>query len=365
MAASDKLIDLNGLAYYHNTTKSTNETVSTLAEAMVLMQQWMAEADARMDNIENAEGGSVDLSSLFEIDVPDTINLSEGEEAADIIANALNLGNFNSPINKSSISWKRPTIVIPSAIEWSDTVDDFYDFTADVNIGIKFDEAGVILKTVTLKKTGPGKIYAAKLSDVSSLIRTSIPGNYSYRYHCKGHANGSTQCVLADAFVSSTERAGARILGGSNKLQSMWYTNKEILSTSAGMDFRKMFEMTVGANYAKLSQGTSNYSPSISGHTTSGSIGANITLMGSDAGNLGNSTLCFAEILDGSGSTIAYFAPYKIYNDEIVIIDTHSITSQQIYDIVENGDNAEMASRIYRPESGYLIEVTQIEDEAA
>lgn len=307
---------------------------------------------------------SSSFASMFQINMASEYFVSEESEAPNIISNSLNLDGFVNPVGTSGISWKKPTVDVP-AITWSPDVDDNYNITGTGTVNVHFGEAGSVSKTITFKKPGEGKLYACRLSDSTSLIDTGIEADYSYRYHCKGHPTSGNQCVFLDAYLSNTERATARILSGSNKIQSMWYVNREVTAASAGMDFKKMFEFTVGANYLKLTQGATEYSPTITGQTTSGSVGTNIMVLGSASGSLGNGILCFAEILDGGGNQLAYFSPYKIQDTEVVLINTSGLTAQEIYDIVQNGDGSSHASgRIFRPTSGYLIEVTQAEDEA-
>ena len=308
-------------------------------------------------------GGSAALSELFEINMADEYYVQNQSDAPNIIANAININGFTGNIGTSGIAWKKPTVSVPT-ISWGDTVDNDYNIVGTGTVQVAFGNAGAISKTVTFKKPGEGKLYACKMSDTTSRIDTGIAGNYAYRFHVKGHTIGSSMAVLADAFVDSTNRTTARLLGSSNKLQHMWYSNKEQQPETSVLNLKKMFEMTHGGNYLYATQGNQVLNPTITGQTTSGSVGANITLMGSNASGYGNSVLSFAEILDGSGNTIAYFSPYKIQGGEVVMVNTAGLTAQQIYDIVQNGDGAENGNRIFRPTNGTLIEVTQAEDEA-
>lgn len=52
MATTDKLINLRGLDYFNKHAVAPNfETVTTLAEAMVLMQEWMTESETKINGI--------------------------------------------------------------------------------------------------------------------------------------------------------------------------------------------------------------------------------------------------------------------------------------------------------------------------
>ena len=334
--------------------KYINDYVSALESRIATL-----EAASSTPGQEGASG----IATMFTIGLADTYYLDTADSAQSVVSSALNINGFVSQIGTSGVTWKKPSVDI-STITWSENVDDNYDLIGSGNVSVSFGEAGTLTKTVSFKCPGPGKVYACMLSDPTTMIDTGIQGNYAYKYHCKGHPIAGNQCVLLDSFVSTSARATARILSGSNKVQHMWSANREVTGANAGMDFKKMFEFIVGANYIKLIQGSTEYEPTITGHIDSGSVGANIMLMGSTSANLGNSVLSFAEIIDETGNIIAHYSPYKIQDSEVVIVNTPGLTAQQIYDIVENGDGAEYASRIMRPDSGYLIEITQAEDAA-
>lgn len=312
--------------------------------------------------VDARSGGSVALASMFDLSLDGTYHVESEADAPNIIATALNLDGFSAPIGTSGIRWRRPTVTIPT-IAWSDEVDENYDFTATTEVRVNFGEAGSIAKTVTFKKPGPGKLYAAKLIG-GGYVDSGIAGDYAYTYHMKGHAMPSNQCVLVDAFVSTAERATLRMLAASNKVQIMWPGNSEITYSASGIDVSKMFEVTLNARRIDFIQGGASYGVNISGKTSSGAISNNITLMGSTGGPFANSIFCFAEILDAGNNVLGYFAPYELLSGEVVLINTNGITAQQVYEIVEYGDSAEMASHIHRPNTGYLEAVTQAEDVA-
>lgn len=313
--------------------------------------------------VDENSGGSAAFASMFEIALSDTYRVETDADAPIVISNALNLPGFAVAIGTSGIKWKEPTVIIPT-LDWSTTVDDNYDFTATGTVKIQFGEAGSISKQITFKKPGEGKLYAVR-GENGAYIDTGILGNYAYTYHTKGHVRSTNQGVLMDAFVSTSERATVRVLGSSNKLQSMWYANKEITNAMSGIDVRKMFEMTAGANKMVLEQDGRTYEAAISGQQTSGVVNTNIRLLNSATSGYANNCIeCFGEVLDENNQSIGYFVPYRIQESEIVMINTLGLTAQQIYDMVQNGDAADPGGRIFRPPVGYLVEVTQAEDEA-
>ena len=295
--------------------------------------------------------GAADMSSMFEIAMADEYHVSSQAEAP-------NLDGFVTPIGTSGISWKKPTVVVPE-ITWSDTVDDNYDVTGTGTVRVLFGTAGAITKTVRFKMPGEGKIYAATLENKQAAIDTGILANYAYTFRAKGYATSSTSSLIG-AFVSTSERTTIRLQPGSGQVQAMWPVNVQISKATHGLDTTQEIEYTVNASSVTLTQGSKTYTQNISG-TSSGNPNANIYLLNEVVGGAqGYGTLVFAEILDGNGDQVAYFAPYKLHSDEIVIINTSGLTPQQIYDIVEHGDSAAMASRILRPTSGTLVEVQHL-----
>lgn len=335
-----------------------SESLETLIGKAVAI---MGSYGDRISALEAGNGSA--LSALFDISILDTIHVQEQSDASKAVADSLYLDGFIVPVGTSGISFRRPVVTV-SDIEWEAGVDDNYNITGTGMVEVSFGEAGSLIRTATFKKPGPGKLYAVSLSDRDAMIKTGIAADYAYRYHVKGHTFYTGMCVLVDAYISNLERATARILGTSQKIQLQWASNQEVLASSISMNFQKMFEMTCGANYMQLTQSGRTVTPYVSGHTKSGNVGTDITLMGSTAMNYGNSVLCFAEIIDGSGNTLAYFSPYRIQGEEVVLLDTNGLNAQQIADIIENGDGAEYAGRIYRPTVGTLIEVTKAEDDS-
>lgn len=340
------LIDLN----------DSTVTPETLAEGIIAY-------DKHGDKIIGTMKQGGDMSDLFYMNLGDEYVVVTEEEAPAIIAAALNIDGFEVPVGTSGIIWKKPTVIVPP-IPWSTDVDENYNLTGQADVEVRFGTAGSLKKTVIFKKPGPGKLYAVKLSDPTAMIETGIAAKYEYKYIMRGHTQQGNQSALIDAFISTTARATVRILGGSNKAQSMWPANKEATAAQTGIDFNKMFEMTAAANYLQIIQGATTATPSITGQTTSGDVGTTITLMGSRSGNIGMGVLALAEIRDENDAIIGQYMPFKITGDEVVLVDTHGLTAQQIYDIVQNGDAAAMAARIHRPDIGELVEVTKAEDEA-
>ncbi|MBQ6734851.1 MAG: hypothetical protein IJR00_08085 [Lachnospiraceae bacterium] len=299
------------------------------------------------------------LASLFEIAFQDVYHVASEAEAPDIIANELNIDGFAVPIGTSGISWKKPTVTI-SEIIWDTNVDENYDLVGTGTVQVSFGEAGSISKAVTFKKSGEGKIYGVKGSSASTYIDTGIAADYGYTLHAKGFAETSTTTLIG-AFVSNSARTTLRMLPASNAVQQMWPGNTQYSSAQlGGISVTSVFEYWQKANSLRVVQNNIDNTITPSGNTASGSVGANLLLLNEDISTYrGYGTLLFAEVLDSNGDQIAYFAPYKLHSGEVVIINTSGLTAQQVYDIVENGDSAQMASRIFRPSRGTLIEVSQ------
>lgn len=356
---------LEGLIAYN---KAGERIIGNMAQIII--------DDAMSDTSENAVMNKVikayidahmgaDLISMFEIAMADEYDVEDESEAPAVISKALKLDGFVSPIGTSAISWKKPTVTI-SDIEWETTVNDNYDIVGTGTVTVHFGSAGSLSKTVNFKKHGEGKLYAVRLSDASAIIDTGIQGDYSHRFHVKGHTIPGTPSVLMGAFVSTAARGEARFLGGSNKAQIMFPGNMEVTSAASGKNVYKMFEATYGANYFSITQDGMTYTPTISGHTTSGAIGATVTILSSRAGGYGDGIICYGEHLDSDNTVLGYYAPYQLHDGEIVILNTAGLTAQQIFDIVQNGDSSSYADgRIRRPSKGTLISVTQAEDESA
>lgn len=359
MALKDKMITLGGLDYFNkNVALPHNESITAMANALFALKDVVEDMETRLTTVENFSGSSAELASMFEIGLDDVYHVTDESVAPTIIANSINADGFAVPIGTSGIAYAKPTIQIPP-LTWSDNVDDNYDFTATGVVKVWFGQAGAISKTVTFKKPGPGKISAAKLDSANDSIDTGIAADYSYTLHAKGFGESSTS-VLIGGYLSNAARTNLRILPSSNKLQTQWVNNTEYTNAATGVQVTSAFEYWQKAGYLRLVQGNIDITLNPSGNTDTGNPGTNLYLFGDDATSMrGYGTLIFAEILDSNGVQIAYYAPYKLdATGEIVILNTSGITAQQIYDIVENGDNAEMASRILRPIRGStLIEV--------
>lgn len=362
-ALKDKIVSLGGLDYFNkNVMQPHQSSLTTVAEVLALMQQWINATESRLETIEENSGGSVAMASMLNIALADEYFVDDEALAVPMVANSINIDGFAVPIGTSGISWAKPVVEIPN-IDWSNTVDSDYNVTGTGKVRIHFGNAGTLTKNISFKRPGEGKIFACRLESTGSRVDTGIQADYSYRFHFKGHTISGNPSVIMDAYVSNSERTGARILGGSQKVQAMWPANREF--TDSAVNFRKMFECNLAANDLTIMQNGATYTPSITGHTTSGTIGTTIDLLGSKASGFGNGVMQFAEILDSSGNQLGYFAPYKINGSEVVILNTAGLTAQQIYDIVQNGESSTYATgRIFRPLSGTLIEVTAAEDAA-
>lgn len=307
--------------------------------------------------VDTKAGGSV-LASLFNIALDDIYYVKSESDAPAVISNALNLDGFATAIGTSGISWKKPTVSI-SEILWVNRVDENYDLRGSAEVKVLFGEAGEISKNVTLVKPGEGKLYACALDGATGGVDTGIRSNYAYTLHAKGYGRTSTS-VMIGSYVSNSERTTFRVLPSSGSIQHMWPSNVQITKATTGVDPTKEFEYWQRAGYLRMVQGNVDYTQYPSGNTAEGNPNANLFLLNESLStSYGYGTLCFAEVLQGD-TQIAYYAPYKITDNEVVIINTAGLTADQIYDIVLNGDAAEYGSRILRPQSGTLIEVEQV-----
>lgn len=340
--------------------KQNGSNVETVAQAVLTVQNWITGAENRISALEAAGSAGTNVEDLFNVALSDTYHVNNDADASAVIANELNLSGFASQIGTSGITWKAPTVYVPS-ITWSSDVDENYDLTATVPISVNFGSLGSIGKTITFKKPGEGKLYAAKMSNTNSSIDTGIAADYSYTFHAKGWGGEGGTSVLIGGFSTTSARTALRILPTSNKLQSQWPNNVEHTNTQTGLQVASLFEYWQKANSLRLVQGNTDVTVNPSGNTDNGNPGVNIYLFGDDASSTrGYGILVFAEILDSNNNQVAYFAPYKLHDGEIVVINTSGLTAQQIYDIIENGNSSTNASRILRPRSGALIEVSPV-----
>lgn len=326
-----------------------------IATELKSINAYITDMRNRLNVLENTSGGS--FSSMFEINLSDVYHVTDESGVIPMIENTLNVDGFATQIGTSGIKWKKPTIVLPSTVNWSNEVDDNYDLTATVNVRIVFGEAGAVVKTVTLKKPGPGKVLAVMSSNNAS-IDTGVAANYSYTLHAKGYGRDGGTSVLIGGFVSTSERTSLRILPTSNKFQSQWPNNTEHTNAQTGIQVTSIFEYWQKAGSVRFLQNNLDVTVAPSGNTDSNSLNTNLFLLGDEAGtSRGYGTLYFAEVLNSNNEQVAYFAPYKLdTNGEIVIVNTAGLTAQQIYDIVEHGNNSSFASRIFRPSAGSLVE---------
>ena len=340
--------------------KQNGSNVETVAQAVLTIQNWLTGAENRISALEAAGGTGTNVEDLFNIALSDTYHINDDVDASAVIANELNLRGFASQIGTSGITWKAPTVYVPS-ITWSSDVDENYDLIASVPVSVNFGSLGTISKTITFKKPGEGKLYAAKLSSTNAYIDTGVAADYGHTLHAKGFGETSTTTLLG-AFVSNSERATFRILPSSGAAQHMWPINQQYSSAQlGGITVTSVFEYWQKANYLRVVQGNIDTVITPSGNTGTGSVGANYFLLSEDAAtSRGYGTVVFAEILDSNNTQVAYFAPYKLHSGEVVFLNTSGLTAQQIYDVVETGDSSVNASRIIRPANGTLVEVSPV-----
>lgn len=295
------------------------------------------------------------MAGLFDIAMPDTYDIQPGADTQQVIADALNLDSFQTTIGSSGISWKRPTIIVPT-IQWSDTVDENYNLSANVEVAVLFSDNSAVKKTVTFRKPGPGKLVAIMTTD-GAYVDTGLTMDYSYRFKAKGHTQGGTLSVLIGAYSSNATRTTLRMLGGSQKFQSMWPNNRELTGATAGMNLSKVLEYDQNGSRLIVSQDGRDYTFTYT-NNTSGTADIPILLMSEETNSTtyNNGVLYYAEIYDGNDVLLRQFMPFKLSNGDIVVVDVAGLTAQQIYDIVQNGTSAEYGSRVYYPVTGSFAE---------
>lgn len=219
--------------------------------------------------------------------------------------------------------------------------------TADIrmvtsaDVTLRFPDGSSLSKSVafTSDYNLPGRVYAAQLENATAVIDTGLTMDYGCRYVFTGHASSASPAVIVGAFSSTAERATLRILGNSNKAQSMWPGNIETTSTASGINFREMFTADIDASRTVFTQGATTYTRSYSG-TASGTGTAPIYLLNeTPGGGYGYGTLREARIYAADGTLLRCFQAANV-EGEIVLMDLAH-------------DN-----QIYRPSAGGLVEVT-------
>lgn len=295
------------------------------------------------------------MAGLFDIALPDEYDIQADADAAQAINDGLNLDGFPINIGTSGISWKKPSILIPD-INWSSTVDDNYNLTATVNVGVAFADGSAVQKTILLRKPGPGKLIAVSTGD-GAYVNTGLTMNYGYRFKAKGYTQGGNLSVLIGAYSSNSIRTTLRMLGGSQKFQSMWPANRELLGSTAAVNLNKPLEYDQNGARLIVSQDGKSYTFTYN-NTLTGSEDIPILLMTEAAGSMtyNNGVFYSGEIYDSNDVLLRRFLPFKLSNNDIVMVDIRDLTAQQIYDIVQNGTAAEYGSRVYYPETGQFIE---------
>lgn len=294
------------------------------------------------------------MAGLFNIALPDEYDIQTDADATQTIVDALNLDAFQVNIGASGISWKKPSVVIPD-IMWSSTVDDHYNLSAAVPISIAFADGSAVQKIVTMRKPGPGKLIAVRTED-GAYVNTGLTMNYGYKFKAKGYTQGGNVSVLIGAYNSNSERTTLRMLGGSQKWQSMWPSNRELTGASAGMNLSKVLEYDQNGERLIVMQDGKTYTFTYS-NTLTGTGTAPIYLMNEmPTGVYANGVFYYGEIYDETDTLLKKFLPFKLSNNDIVMVDIKDLTAQQIYDIVQNGTAAEYGSRVYYPETGQFIE---------
>lgn len=209
-------------------------------------------------------------------------------------------------------------------------------------------------------------------SSVPAYVDTGLTKNGNYAFEASGYTTNGKVSVLVGSYDSNTDRTTARLLGTSNKLQSMWSANNEITNTESGIDFNLSFEYEQKANSISIN----GYTKTFTNHNTSQTTNTPIYLFNESAtGDYDNGVLIYAGIgeyvyPDGENpygesynKYFKYFIPCKdTRTNEVVLIDVASY--QRIYDgyfdesdYIEDLKNGNIPEeKIYRPTNGILVE---------
>lgn len=311
------------------------------------------------DDCSDVKTNDLTLASMFTIDTqPYTIAQGMEITQADVEA-ALNFAGMGN-IGASGLKFVAPAVTNIGPYEWSDLDASHHEY-AYPEVTITFSDGSTLTKQVPFMRTMvSGRVYAAKTSSSSGIIDTGLTLDYSYRYVTEGCVQPGVMGVIVGAFESTSLRTTLRLLGSANKAQHCFPSLSEISQSTSNIDITKMFTADYGRTGINMTQGSVTYSRSITtGGTGTGT--APIYLFNESVGaNYNFAILREVQIYDANDTLLRLFHPYNL-KGEIVILDTANLTTEQLQDILTNGDDSQYASRIYRPTVGTLIEVDESE----
>ena len=246
-------------------------------------------------------------------------------------------------------------------------------YTATVSPKITFKDGSTSNITINFTKTTKEKKESKYVYDrlmngvkiqrtnpnVPAYVDTGLTKNGNYIFEVDGYTTNKQVSVLIGSYDSNTDRTSARILGTSNKLQSMWSANNEITNAETGIDFNSPFSYQQKANHIFIYQsGILDVDKTFTNQNTSQTTNTPIYLFNeSTTGNYDHGVLIDAGIAEfvNSYNYIKFFVPYKdTRTNEIVLIDTASYKDSELDNNLKIGNISE--ENIYRPTNGILVE---------
>lgn len=286
----------------------------------------------RVAVLENAHKPTGSLSSAYRLNLPDTINIRADEDISEYLNNLLCLSNFYQ--GNEYIHIPAPVLSI-NPFEYGD-MNDYGEQTAHITVSLAFADNSVLSKNITVIKSSNYFVEQGLcLSDKTSYIDTGLTLDNSYRFEVTGYSITGAS-VLLGAFESNTNRTTLRILVNSNKIQSMWSGNVEILHTVSGIQTTEPFYYRQDKRQVTLRQGAIEYTTD---NTNTASVNSAIPLCllnEKDGSTYGNGALSEAKIFDANDNLLRHFQAW-CYRGEYVFLD-----------IANN-------NQIYRPQSGELL----------
>lgn len=342
-----------------------------------------AYVDNAVSNIQTSspQGGSA--ASLYELNFAEifpadtdgfNIRITEDAVLEDVISGVLRLDEFDIITGGTCALMRKKPILEVEINGWNDALDtqkfpsEFYKTTI-ANIKVKFGDESYLSDFVSVCKfLGKGRrVFAAKASD-GAYIDTGLKMNGTYTFAATGWTRQNNQSVLIGAYETNTSRTTLRILGSSNKLQTMWSANQEYSNSASRFDFNKEFSYIQKANDLYFTQGEANYTLTGTTHTTTQNNENIPILLFNETPTAGYNygVIRRATIRDENMQILQDFLPYEIEDENgnlvVVMIEVSDLDNQMLNKIMKygiNADNGACADKIYKPVVGSLVEVKQ------
>ena len=342
-----------------------------------------AYVDNAVSNIQTSspQGGSA--ASLYELNFAEifpadmdgfNIRITEDAVLEDVISSVLRLDEFDIITGGTCALMRKKPVLEVEIDGWNDALDtqkfpsEFYKTTL-ANIKVKFGDESCLSDFVSVCKfLGKGRRVFAATASGGAYIDTGLKMNGAYTFAATGWTRQNNQSVLIGAYETNTSRTTLRILGSSNKLQTMWSANQEYNNSASQFDFNKEFFYMQKANNLYFTQGEANYTLTGTTHTiTQNNENIPILLFNeTPTATYNNGVIKRATIRDENMQILQDFLPYEIEDENgnlvVVMIEVSSLDNQMLNKIMKygiNADNGAYADKIYKPVVGSLVEVKQ------